>query len=163
MRLFPSEEATFDSDSLSDEARWQYYVASYTMSDATEGIDHSRMRSPYLRRNVAPQNANIEAAYEEAFGDLDHVDEQSAVINPESYKLQLQNEFGFARRNSTERANRKQYESGSIEESERFREKFVRNTAWMKDQRAEDVERRKAAWEKGVKDGFSGFEESSRG
>lgn len=126
------------------------------MTDATEGIDQSRMRSPYVKRNIAPQNANIEAAYEEAYGDLDHTDEQTAFISPESYKLLLQNEFGFVHRGAVEKASSAE---SKAHESERFREKFVRNTAWMKDQRAEDVERRKAAWEKGVKEGFLNNEE----
>jgi paired amphipathic helix protein Sin3a len=157
VRLFPSEEATFDSDALSDDARWQYYVASYTMTDATEGVDQSKMHLPYLRRNIAPQNANIEPAYEEIYGELDHVDEQSAFISPDSYKLILKNDYGFLRPSAGDKLSRKHYEAGKIEENEKFREKFVRNTAWMKDQRAEDVERRKAAWEKGIKEGFSAY------
>ena len=113
---------------------------------------------PFLRRNIAPQNANIEAAYQEVYGNLDHIDEQTAFISPDSYKLLLQGDFQFLRRSALEKPLRKAYESGKIEESERFREKFVRNTAWMRDQRAEDVERKKAAWERGVKEGFSGYD-----
>ncbi|EXJ93677.1 hypothetical protein A1O1_02069 [Capronia coronata CBS 617.96] len=159
IRMFPTEEATFDNDALSDEARWQYYVASYTMSDPTEGVDQSRMHNPFLRRNIAPQNALVEMAYQEVYGDLYHYDEQTAFISPESYKLFLQKGFYFAQHQALRRPNGKTYEVGKIEESEKFREKFVRNTAWMKDQRAEDVESKKAAWEKGVKEGFFGPEE----
>ncbi|KAJ4669681.1 Transcriptional regulatory protein sin3 [Exophiala dermatitidis] len=155
IRLFPSEDATFDSDALSEEARWQYYVASYTMTDPTEGVDQSRMRHPFLRRNIAPQNANVESAYEDVYGELEHYDEQTAFISPESYKVFLQKDFCFNRPKALEKPSAKGYEVGKIEESEKFREKFVRNTAWMKDQRAEDVERKKAAWERGVKEGFS--------
>lgn len=159
IRLFPSEDATFDSDSLSDEARWQYYVASYTMSDATEGVDQSRMHAAFLRRNIAPQNANIESAYQEVYGDLDYLDEQTAFISPDSYKLLLQHDFGFTRRSALQTPSRKSHEARKIEESEKFRDKFVRNTAWMKDQRAEDVEQMKARWEKGVKEGFIGLDD----
>ncbi|KIV86574.1 hypothetical protein PV11_02175 [Exophiala sideris] len=159
IRLFPAEDATFDSDALSDEARWQYYLASYTMTDATEGVDLSKLRKAYLQRNIAPQNANIEAAYQEVFGDLGHVDEQTAFISPETYKLVLRKEYGFERQHPVESSSGKSYEAGKIEESEKYREKFVRNTAWMKDQRAEDVERRKATWEKGVREGFSMVDE----
>jgi len=117
------------------------------------------MRKAYLQRNIAPQNANIEAAYQEVYGDLDHIDEQTAFISPETYKLVLREEYGIARQHPMDASNGKRYEAGKIEESEKYREKFVRNTAWMKDQRAEDVERRKAAWEKGVREGFSTVEE----
>ena len=129
------------------------------MTDATEGVDLTRMHPPYLRRNIPPQNANIELAYEETYGDLDHNDEQTAFINPESYKLLLYNDFGFVHRNAVQKLGSKAYEAGKSEESERFREKYVRNTTWMRDQRAEDVERRKAAWEKVVKEGFPEVEE----
>ncbi|KAJ9604571.1 Transcriptional regulatory protein sin3 [Cladophialophora chaetospira] len=154
IRLFPTEDATFDNDALTDEARWQYYIASYTMTDATEGVDQSKMHWPYLRRNIAPQNAHIDTAYQEVYGNLVHVDDQTAFISPESYKLLLQGDFGFLRDAIT----RKAYQPGTIEESEKFREKFVRNTAWMRDQRAEDVEGRKAAWEKAKSEGFAGYE-----
>ncbi|ETI24167.1 hypothetical protein G647_03536 [Cladophialophora carrionii CBS 160.54] len=156
VRLFPTEDATFDNDSLTDEARWQYYIASYTMTDATEGVDQSKMRWPYLRRNIAPQNANIETAYQEVYGSLDHVDEQTAFISPDSYKLLLQGDFGFVREATTTKG----YEAGKIEESEKFRERFVRNTAWMRDRRAEDVEKKKSAWERGKAEGFTGYDSS---
>lgn len=110
------------------------------MTEPTEGVDQSRMRHPYLQRNVAPQNANIEPAYKEVYGDLDHMDEQTAFISPETYKLLLHNDFGFVRAAAIERPSAKLYEVGKPAESERFREKFVRNTSWMRDQRAEDVE-----------------------
>lgn len=125
------------------------------MSDATEGVDQARMRPPYMRRSIAPQNADIEAAYEEVYGSLGHIDDQSAFISPETYKLHLSDTFMFVRRNVQPR---KQYDAGRIEESEKFREKFVRNVAWMKDQSAEAVEARKAAYDKGIKEGLDGFE-----
>lgn len=156
IRLFPTEDATFDNDALTDEARWQYYIASYTMTDATEGVDQSKLHWPYLRRDVAPQNAHIETAYQEVYGNLVHVDDQTAFVSPDSYKLLLQGDYGFVR----EAAMGEAYESGNIEESEKFREKFVRNTAWMRDQRAEDVEGRKAAWEKAKSEGFTGYDVS---
>ena len=124
------------------------------MTDATEGVDQAKMRPPYLRRNMAPQNANIEAAYQEVYGNLSHVDDETAFIGPDSYKLHLQGDFGFTRVAEMGKA----YEAGKIEESEIFQERFVRNTAWMRDQRAEDVERKKATWEKGKAEGFTGYD-----
>lgn len=126
------------------------------MTDATEGVDATRMHLPYLRRCIPAQNADIEAAYDETYGSLDHFDDQSAFISPETYKLILAGSFMFTRRNVTPK---RTYETGRIEESEKFKEKFIRNVAWMKDQQAEDVEARKAAWDKGVKEGLSGFED----
>jgi hypothetical protein len=103
---------------------------------------------------MAPQNANIEAAYQEVYGNLVHVDDETAFISPNSYKLLLQGDFGFVRKAEM----RKAYEAGKLEESEKFRERFVRNTAWMRDQRAEDVEHKKAGWERGKTEGFAGYD-----
>lgn len=126
------------------------------MSDATEGVDQARMRPPYLRRSIPTQNADIEAAYNEVFGNLDHIDDQSAFISPDTYKLHLSDDFIFIRRDAKPH---KQYDTGRIEENEKFKEKFVRNVTWMKDQPAESVEARKAAWDKGVREGLIDFED----
>ena len=162
IRLFPSEDPTFDSDALSHDQLWQYYVASYTMSEATEGVDQSSMRFPFLRRNIAPQSANLDTTVAEVYGSLEHFDNQTAFISPDTYKLLLSNDYIFFRTNAR---SRKKYDTNEsikerkVEESESFREKFVRNTAWMKDQQPDTVGRRKAAWEEAVKNGLNEFEE----
>lgn len=158
VRFFPPEDSTFDSDALSEEARWNYYLSSYAMTYATEGVDQSAMQYPFLRRSIPVQHPNVEAAYEEIYAQLYHRDDQTASISPDTYKIRIDGEWVFYRFVSP----RKKYTPGKIEENERFVEKFVRNVAWMKDQRAEDVERRKAAWEKGVKDGMDGFESKAQ-
>ena len=150
IRYFPSEDPTFDSDSLTDDQLWQYYVASYTMSEATEGIDQSAMHMPYLRRNIAPQSANIDQAYHEIFGNITHFDNQTAFISPDNYKLLLSNNYIFWRHGIK---TNKAYEPEKVEENEAFRERFVRNTAWMKDKSAEAVEEAKAQYKKGVDSG----------
>src|SRR6202012_4562767 len=101
---------------------------------------------------------NVEAAYEEIYAQLYHQDDQTASISPDTYKIRIDGEWVFYRFVSP----KKKYTPGKVEENESFMEKFVRNVAWMKDQRAEDVERRKAMWEKGVKDGMDGFESKAQ-
>lgn len=130
------------------------------MSEATEGVDQSSMRFPYLRRNIAPQSANLDTTVAEVYGNLEHFDNQTAFISPDTYKLLLSNDYIFWR---TTAQSKKKYSEGKIEENEPFREKFVRNSAWMKDQRPEDVQRRNAAWEKAKAEGLDGFEESLTG
>lgn len=129
------------------------------MTEATEGVDLGRLRPCYLRRNIAPQNAKIEAAYDEVYGNLKHFDEQTAFITPDSYKVILHHDFGWVREQPEGARPGKVYEAGRMEENEKFREKYVRNTAWMKDQRAEDVERRKAGWERGIREGIFEFDD----
>ena len=134
------------------------------MSEATEGVDQGRMHFPFLRRNVAPQNANLDTTVAEVYGSLEHFDNQTAFISPDTYKLLLSNDYIFWR---TTAYPRKKYDTSEpvkdrrMEENESFREKFVRNTTWMRDQQPEDVARRKAAWEQAVKEGLDGFEEAS--
>ena len=150
IRLFPSDDATFDHDALSDEARWQYYNASFAMRDQTEGVDMLKVLLPYLRRCVPPQNANIEDAYNEVYGSLVDFDEQYAFLDIDSYKLHLTGDFGFHRIGVK---TKKRYDTGRIEVNEKFHEKFVQNVAWMKDQVTEVVEKQRRDWDNGVQRG----------
>jgi len=150
IRLFPADDATFDNDSLSDEARWQYYIASYTMTDATEGVDQAKMLPAYLRRNIAPQNANVEAAYQEVYATLAHIDDQTAFISPDSYKVLLKGVFEFVRPSIGEQVS-SDAKALRKEMAETFKEKFLLNTTWMRDQSADDVELKKAAWASALK------------
>jgi paired amphipathic helix protein Sin3a len=154
IRYFPSEDPTFDSDALTDDQLWQYYVASYTMSEATEGVDQSAMNMPYLRRNVAPQSSNIESAYQEVFGNITHFDNQTAFISPDTYKLLLSNDYIWWRHGVKAR---KTYPESAAKpaENDKFRKMFVRNTKWMENQSQEYVEGIKAEYERQVREGFT--------
>lgn len=133
------------------------------MSEATEGVDQSSIRMPFLRRNIAPQNSNLDAAAAEVYGNVEHFDNQAAFISPDTYKLLLSNDFIFWR---TRVAQRKKYDTAGssnerkLQENEAFREKFVRNTTWMKDQQPEDVGRRKMAWGAAINANLYGFEDA---
>jgi len=51
IQLIGRDDGTFDeSEALS--GRWQNYIDAYVSGDTTEGILHSRVRRPYLRRNI---------------------------------------------------------------------------------------------------------------
>ena len=155
IRLFPPEESTFDGDALTDEARWNYYLSSYAMTYATEGVDQSKLSPPFLRRSIPEQVAHVDAAYEEVYGSLYHHDDQTASISPDTYKMRMEGEWIFYRLVTPG----KKYSCGQIQANENFVEKFVRNVAWMKDQHAEDVERCIAMWQRGIKEGMEGIEE----
>ncbi|KAK5088116.1 Transcriptional regulatory protein sin3 [Lithohypha guttulata] len=156
IRLFPPDDTTFDSNELSDEAQWQTYVASYTMSEPTEGIDPAKVRRPYLQRNIPLQSSNPQISYAENIDSLNHTDQQFAYIGADTYKLYLSGIFAFERQGV--RASGR-YLAGEQAQSEPFREKFVRNVVWMKDQPMEAVEARLAAWERGLREGLQGFED----
>ena len=96
----------------------------------------------------------------ENFGNLDYFDDQAAIIDIESYKLHLQGIYAFERQGLKPG---KHYTGAQKAESEPFREKFMRNVAWMKDQSREDVDARKAAWDKGIREGLMDFESQFKG
>lgn len=124
------------------------------MRETTEGVDISRMLPPFLRRNLLKQDkdVDIESSYKEVYGRLQHYDDQEIIVNEETYRMSFTpgQTFMFARPSMS----KKMYTVGKIEESEPFVQRFVRVTAWMTDQRPEVVERKKAAWERGLKEGI---------
>jgi paired amphipathic helix protein Sin3a len=153
VRLFPPEDSSFDNDDLSATARYQYYMACYPMRETTEGVDLSRMQPPFLRRNLTKQDkdVDVEASYKEVYGNLQHFDDQEIIVNEDTYRMSFTpgQTYMFSRPSFS----KKVYTEGKIEESEKFLDKLVRNSLWMKDQKSEDVEKRKAFWEKGLKEG----------
>ncbi|RMZ91337.1 hypothetical protein DV736_g1446, partial [Chaetothyriales sp. CBS 134916] len=159
IRLFPSEDPTFDSDMLSDDQLWQYYVASYSMMDATEGVDQAALAKPYLKRNIPPQSVNPDDTYRNVYKEMKHFDDQSALVAWGTYKMYLSSAFGFERKHGRAA---KQYDRENPESNDNFRGKFVMNTTWMRDQAQESVERRKAKWDEAVKHGLMGFEDTLR-
>jgi paired amphipathic helix protein Sin3a len=150
IRYFPTEDPTFDSDSLTDDQLWQYYVASYTMSEVTEGVDQAQMHLPYLLRNIAPQSSNLDQAYHDVFGNITHFDTQTAFISPDTYKLLLSHEYTFYRHGVKAG---KQYQYEKIEGNDRFKDRFVRNVEWMKDKTQEEVDKINGEWRDGVDGG----------
>ena len=129
------------------------------MMDATEGVDQSALEKPYLRRNIAPQNANTDEAYQSTYKNITHWDDQTAFISPGTYKILLSHDYAFLR-DMIKTGKEYSPTPRPPARSETFREKWVMNTGWMKDQPAEVVEARKMAYEQAVQqNGLSGFEE----
>jgi histone deacetylase complex regulatory component SIN3 len=150
--LFPSEESTFDSDTLSDDAKWQYYIASYEMSDHTEGVDYSQLRYPFLRRRLPQAKGLIEDMYSAVFGTLHNEDTQMVSISPDTYKMYLEGSFDFHRDGGV-REKKKQ-------ENEQLEDRLVKQPAWLREESEEAVNRRMAAWARALKEDLSGYEAS---
>ena len=160
IQIFPAEDSTFDSDQMSEQARWSYYVASYSMWEPTEGIDTSRMRLPFLKCNLSPQYASVEDAYAAVYANLHNNDTQTIAISPDNCKIHYEKTFTFCREVE------EKDEPQKMQQNDRFREKLVRNTTWMRDEREEEVDGRKAAWQKALGDangGLANFEEHLAG
>ena len=82
-----------------DDQLWQYYIASYSMMEPTEGVKKEDIAPSYLGRNMAVQHANTDVSYVDTYESMDHFDDQSAFIAPNSYKMLLSHHFGFEKRN----------------------------------------------------------------
>lgn len=150
IRLFPQEDETFDSNELTEEARWQYYVASFTMSEPTEGIDGSKMRRAFLPRNITAQPTDDRLAYKLTFESLEFEDEQCAFVDLSSYKLHLRGVFAFVRPGVKEV---REYENKRIELSKRMRRKMVLEPRWAVTATPEEVRTRTAAFEAAMQTG----------
>ena len=149
IRLFPSDESTFDSDTLSDDAKWQYYIASYTMSDQTEGVDYSQLSWPFLRRRLSQLKGSGDNAYPAVYGSLQNDEAQIVSISPDSYKMYYEGGFNFHREVSG--PEKKQ-------ENDQLIDKLVKKPTWVREESEEAFNRRMAAWTRALQEDLSGYE-----
>ncbi|KAF8869638.1 hypothetical protein CPB84DRAFT_1754931 [Gymnopilus junonius] len=79
IQLIGRDDATFD-DSEALSGRWQTYIDAYVSADSTEGILQSRVRRPYLRRNLP-------AAIRETQPDVSSRDGMEIKVCVRTYRL----------------------------------------------------------------------------
>lgn len=84
-----SEDATLDSEELSAEARWSYYVTAFSMRDPTEGVSYSDMRMPFLKRNL-PNKLDEDEEYDRFYRRLQHHDGLVIRICANNYTILYQ-------------------------------------------------------------------------
>jgi paired amphipathic helix protein Sin3a len=159
IRLFPSDDDTFSGERLDDEARWSVYVTSYQMLDPTEGVPHSRVGKPFLKRNLV-KHVDVDSILSEDRQDL-RVDVTTYRIiftyngvpgKPFVYEKKVsKNEMAFAEEALAKAKTRR---------DDKMWEKFVDHTEWMKGLNADEVERRNLAWRTGLDEGLWKMEES---
>ena len=83
------EDASINSEELTPEARWSYYVSAYAMSDPTEGVQFDRVRMPFLKRNMT---INMDSPEERAkrFTPVVGVEGLVLRIHTESYSINFE-------------------------------------------------------------------------
>lgn len=135
------DETTFDLDDMELKERWQYYTASYIRIEPTEGVPRGRIQRSVLPRNLPSGDAESE----------DGVSQRKPLIYEEDLALHVcvntakiifkqgGSEFFIygdkpltwdAEKNvATARLRLQKYEDAR---NEKFREKFVMNSSWMK-------------------------------
>lgn len=145
VQLMTPEEGTLSNDDLSPEARWSYYVSSFTMRDATEGVPYSEMRMPFLKRNLPPQLESDDDEYDVYYRPLVN-DEQLVIrICANSYHILYEpgtRDVWFRKPPSAERRAEFERARAAVKEKrrDRFMEKFVNKPRWTHGLSKDDVD-----------------------
>lgn len=164
VQLLTPEDATLQNDELSQEARWSYYVSTYTMRDPTEGVPFSQMRLPFMKRNL-PAKPDQEDEYNRYYRPLVHQDGLIIRICANSYHLLYEpgsSEWSWRPTSpSEEDAEEAAKDEAAVKERrrDRFMEKFVNNPVWAhglsKDQ-VDESNQRFRSWINGTSESDSG-------
>jgi paired amphipathic helix protein Sin3a len=155
IQILRRDDSTFDMDDLTAEAKWSYYVSSYTIRDPTEGVPMHMLRMPFLKRNM-PQRSESEDEYNAKYLPLQHYDNMIIRICTNSYHMLYEP-------SSMDWFCHGKYIRGAVSEEKKkvihenrkskFNDKFVMNAAWMKDQSREFVDGVKEEYRKWVEKG----------
>ncbi|KAF2013402.1 hypothetical protein BU24DRAFT_236899 [Aaosphaeria arxii CBS 175.79] len=164
IRLFKKDDPTFDHSVLDRVKRWRCYVAAYMAVEPTEGVQLSKVHSPYLKNKLAKSH---ELADDERFDLVNHLDKITVSVSPAGYtmKFMATEPFGVGgvqyfvqpdrvRAGATEGLKNPEEEYKALRESrkERIQERLARNTTWMKDLSRDDVDAVKAALKKDLEE-----------
>jgi paired amphipathic helix protein Sin3a len=139
--------------------RWQYYVSSYVRIENTEGINRSRLQKVLLERNL-PSGANDS---DDGFTPKPLVINEGLVLRICLNSSVIKYEGGTseyfiynttpASKDERDFNEDKQVFLKEIRE-EKFREKMVMNSPWMKNMSQEEVQKMNEDYLKWVRDGI---------
>ncbi|KAL8972224.1 MAG: hypothetical protein Q9183_000663 [Haloplaca sp. 2 TL-2023] len=157
--VFKKDDPTFSADAMEESKQWAYYISSYGMREATEGVPAEKMHWPYLRRNLPNRDVSEEEmskSYLPASVDEGLV----ARINPDSYRIAFQDPGTTDRwlhRPQVQTRGLDQMKEASSERKRKISEKFGdegSNIKWAKDLSQDEVEKRVADYKKYLHEGF---------
>ena len=173
MQWIMRDETTFDLDDMERMERWQYYTSSYVRVELTEGIPRNHLHKTILTRNLPSADAEIDEtgvlpkplAYDE---DL------SLRICVNTYKMLYKypgSEYFIytdktlttdpTTNTSAARERLRKYEDAR---TQRFKEKFEMNNAWMKNLNHDEVSKITMDFKKWTDEGIvPGTEPSNTG
>lgn len=164
VRLFKKDDPTFEFNTLDRVKRWRAYIASYMAVEPTEEIDGSQVNYPYLRKRLAKSEDFSE---DDRLDHVKHSDKITISISPAGYTMTFINSepFGtggvqyFLQPDSVRSgisesvpSPTEEYKALNDSRRERAQEKLVRNNSWMKDLSRDDVDAKKAAFQKDLEE-----------
>jgi paired amphipathic helix protein Sin3a len=143
--------------------QWKYYVSSYFRIEPTEGVPRERMHKAVLMRNVSTNDADFEdgAAREVRAGSKEELIMRIAVHGFEikfgpppnaEYFIFTDKPFGDDPATGRSYARERLQPFENIR-TERFKEKFEMNNAWMKGKSRDEVAQKNDEFKKWMEDG----------
>ncbi|KAL8730758.1 MAG: hypothetical protein Q9166_003828 [cf. Caloplaca sp. 2 TL-2023] len=155
--VFKKDDPTFSANAMETNKQWAYYISSFGMREATEGVPAERIQWPYLRRNL-PSNQLTEEELNKVYLPAWNEEGLIARINPETYRIAF-NDAGTAdcwlHRPQVQLRGLKKMTEGTTERKKKMREKFDINSPWMKDMSKGEVDRLNEEFKRSVIEGFS--------
>ncbi|KAL8994455.1 MAG: hypothetical protein Q9169_005579 [Polycauliona sp. 2 TL-2023] len=154
--VFKKDDPTFSIDAMEASKQWAYYISSFGMREATEGVPAEKMQWPYLRRNLPPKHLTEEQlnkSYLPAWNDEGLI----ARINPETYRISFNDAWTADRwlhRPQVQRRGLKTMTEGTKERKQKMHAKFESNPAWIKGMSQGEVDRLKEEFQRSIAQGF---------
>ncbi|KAL1842517.1 hypothetical protein VTK73DRAFT_3106 [Phialemonium thermophilum] len=162
VRWLQKDETTFYTDEMERKEQWQYYISSYMRIEHTEGVVRSRLQKVVLERNL-PSGAATDAS-DDGYVPKPLVVHEGLILRICLLSYKIVYEKGTADyfiyntgghfASPAERSFHEEKRAFLREHrEEKFREKMVMNSPWMKDMSQEDVQRMNEDYKRWVQDG----------
>ncbi|KAL8670693.1 MAG: hypothetical protein Q9168_004781 [Polycauliona sp. 1 TL-2023] len=154
--LFKKDDPTFSMDAMEASKQWAYYISSFGMREATEGVPAEKMHWPYLRRNL-PSKQLTEEQLNKSFLPAWNDEGLIARINSETYRISFNDAWTADRwlhRPQVQRRGLKRMTEGTKERKQKMREKFENNNVWIKEMSKGEVDRLKEEFRQSLAQGF---------
>ncbi|KAL8720502.1 MAG: hypothetical protein Q9225_002655 [Loekoesia sp. 1 TL-2023] len=155
--MFKKDDPTFSVDAMEASKQWAYYISSFGMREATEGIPVQKMQWPYLRRNM-PSNSLTEEELNRSYLPAWNDEGLVARINPETYRIAFNDAWTADRwlhQPQVQMKGLKGMQEATRERKKRMNEKFGLKSLWMKDMSKAQVDKINEEFRKSINDGFS--------
>jgi paired amphipathic helix protein Sin3a len=156
------DETTYNLDEMERKDRWKYYISSYLRIEPTEGVPRNRLHKTVLTRNIPADSAEFDSGLRRR--PLDWCENLTLHVCVNTYKI-IYRDPGFEFQiftdkplGSTPETNqslaRERLSKVEAIRTQRFKEKFEMNNAWMKGLDRDEVANVNNDFKKWIEDGI---------
>ena len=135
MQIFKKDDKTYAADELATEARWSYYISTYSMRDATEGVPIKEMRLPFFKRNLPDLLADDED-YNNTYGSPQWNEDALVIrIIPGNYRISYDPDTyeWWVHNNHVRKRGLSAYDKVAQQRREKFQKLFGDNSTLMRE------------------------------